>query len=281
MDVVASSDNKETAGPTARLVAKMVIAIRKQKGWSQVTLGNELGYTGAAVSALETLAQPPSDAMLLRLEEVLGEGSGFFRDAMIAIRRERYPTEFQAFADLEREAVSLHIYSMHVIHGLFQSEEYMRALFNGGSPLNSSARVEELVVGRIARKQLLDREPIAMIEIIIEEAVLSRTIGNKAVMRGQLLYLIECAKRRNVTVRVLTLNSGDEGEYAGDRGPLTLIETREHEHRAYMEIQDISMLIDDATAVSTYSQRYAKIREQSLSPRKSLSFVEQLVGKLP
>ena len=259
----------------------MVIAIRKQRGWSQVQLGQELGYTGAAVSALETLAQPPSDAMLLRLEEVLGEGSGFFRDAMIAIRQERYPTKFQAFADLERGAVSLHIYSMHVIHGLFQTEEYMRALFNGTYPLNSEARVEEMTVGRIARAQLLDREPTAMIEIIIDEAVLSRTIGSKAIMRGQLLYLIECAKRRNVTMRVLTLESGGEGEYAGDRGPLTLIETREHERRAYMEIQDISMLIDDPTAVSTYSQRYAKIREQALSPRKSLGFVEQLAGELP
>ncbi len=258
----------------------MVLAIRKQKGWSQERLGQELGYSGAAVSALETLAQPPSDQMLVRLEVVLGEGSGFFTDAMVAIRRERYASEFQAFSELEREAVALYVFSMHVIHGLFQTEGYMRALFNGGYPLNSEARVEDLTVGRMARKQLFDREPTAMIEAILDEAVLTRAIGTKAIMREQLLYLSECAQRRNVTLRVLMLNCGYEGEYAGDRGPFTLIETREHEHRAYTEIQDISTLIDDPATVSVHYQRYAKIREQALSPRKSLVFIEQLVGEL-
>ncbi|CAM5637543.1 transcriptional regulator [Streptomyces spiroverticillatus] len=279
MGVVASSENKVLAGPTARLVAKTVLAIRRQRGWSQDRLGHELGYSGAAVSALETLAQPPSDQMLLRLEAVLGEGSGFFTDAMASIQRERYASEFQAFSDLEREAVALHIYSMHVIHGLFQTEAYMRALFNGGYPINSEARVEELTVGRLARKQLFDREPTAMIEAILDESVLTRGIGSKAIMRDQLLHITECAKRRNVSVRVLTLDCGYEGEYAGDRGPFTLIETREHELRAYTEIQDLSTLIDDPATVSVHSQRYAKIREQALSPRKSLDLIEQLAGE--
>jgi transcriptional regulator with XRE-family HTH domain len=277
---MARAENKETAGPTARLVARMVISIRKQKGWTQTRLGQELGYSGAAVSALETLVQPPSEQMLMRLEAVLGEGSGFFTNALIAIRREKYPAKFQGFVDLEREAVSLLIYSMHVIHGLFQTEAYMRALFNGTYPLNSEARVETMTAGRLARQQLLDREPIAMIEIILDEAVLSRMIGSKEIMRDQLLHLMQCAKRRNVTVRVLPLDCGLEGEYSGDRGPFTLIETCKHDHQAYTEILDISMLIDDPATVSVHAQRYAKIREQAHTPRQSLGFIEQLAGDL-
>ncbi|MFD3517346.1 Scr1 family TA system antitoxin-like transcriptional regulator [Streptomyces sp. NPDC058657] len=276
---MARAENKESAGPTARLVAKMVLSIRKQRGWSQERLGQELGYSGAAVSALETLAQPPSDQMLMRLEAVLGEGSGFFLNAMVTIRRERYPAEFQRFAELERDAVSLLAFSMHTIHGLFQTEGYMRALFSGTYPLTSEARVEELVVGRMERKQLFDREPTAMIGVILDESVLTRMMGSVEVMRNQLLHLIECSERRNVTMQVLALDCGLDGEYAADRGPLTLIETRGHEHLAYMEIQDVSMLVDDPAAVSVYSQRYAKIRAQALSPRMSLDLIARLAGE--
>lgn len=275
---MASAENKDSASPAAKLVAKVTRMLRVQRDWSQDRLGDEIGYSAAAVSAMETCAQPASDAMLVALKRVLSEGSDVFETARLYMRMERLPEQFKDYALLEQAAISLQLFATNVIHGLFQTEAYARALIGGGCPPLSDQRVEELVQLRMARKALFDRDPLPMIEIIIDEAVLRRVIGNEEIMREQLLYLVECARRRNVTLLVLPLDAGKYGEYAGARGEMDLLETSEHEHLVYLEPQDESLLISDPAKVSIYAQRYAKIRSQALGPRESLDLIMRLAG---
>ncbi|MEU9009514.1 helix-turn-helix transcriptional regulator [Streptomyces sp. NPDC048479] len=275
---MARSENKETAGPATRLVANVARNMRVQKGLTQEQLGDEMGFTGAAVSAMETCAQPASDQMLVELERVLGGGTGIFEEARTYVRLDKYPAQFKNYALLEQKAVGLCLYATLVVHGLFQTEEYARALIGGGYPPLSGERVEELVEARMARRALFEREPVALIEVVLEESVLRRTIGSEEVMRGQLLHLAECARRRNVTLQVLPLDCGLSGEHAGAHSELTLVETLEHDHLVYLEAQDESLLIKDPAKVSTCAQRYAKIRAQALGPRESLGLIERLAG---
>ncbi|WP_411116258.1 helix-turn-helix domain-containing protein [Streptomyces sp. 058-1L] len=275
---MASAESKESASPTAQMVAEVARTMRIQRGWTQEQEGQELGYSAAAVSAMETCAQPASDAMLVELERVLGNGTGIFITARRYMRMERLPQQFQDYALLEQDAISLQLFATNVIHGLFQTEAYARALIGGGYPPLSDERVEELVQLRMDRKALFDRDPLPMIEIIIDEAVLRRVIGSEEIMREQLLYLVECARRRNVTLLVLPLDAGKYGEYDGGRGEMNLIETPAHEHLVYLEPQDESLLISDPAKVSVYAQRYAKIRSQALGPRESLDLIMRLAG---
>lgn len=275
---MASAENKQTASPMALMVAEVARTLRIQRGWTQEQLGRELGYSAAAVSAMETCAQPASDAMLVELERVLGNGTGVFDTARRFMRMEKYPRQFQDYVLLEQAAISLQLFATNVIHGLFQTEAYARALIGGGYPPLSEQRVEELVQLRMERKALFDRDPLPMIEIIIDEAVLRRVIGGEEVMREQLLHLVECARRRNVTLLVLPLDAGKYGEYAAGHGEMNLVETPAHEHLVYLEAQDESLLISDPAKVSTYARRYAMIRAQALGPRESLDLIKRLAG---
>ncbi|MFF8844930.1 Scr1 family TA system antitoxin-like transcriptional regulator [Streptomyces sp. NPDC015127] len=275
---MARAENKESAGPTTRLVADMARRMRARKGWTQEQLGDRIGFTASAVSAMETCAQPASDEMLVQLEAALGDGLGLFEQAREYVRLDKYPAQFKNYALLEQKALGLHLYATLVVHGLFQTEEYARALIGGGYPPLPEHRVEELVEARMARRALFEREPVALIEVVLEESVLRRTIGGEEVMRGQMRYLAECGRRRNVTLQVLPLDVGLSGEYAGGHGGMTLVETPEHDHLVYLEIQEESLLIKDPTKVSTYAQRYAKIRAQALGPRESLDLIERLAG---
>ncbi|OCC07499.1 DUF5753 domain-containing protein [Streptomyces sp. PTY087I2] len=275
---MASAENKETASPMARMVAEMARTLRVQRGWTQEQQGKEIGYSAAAISAMETCAQPASDAMLVELQRVHGNGSRIFETARQYMRMERLPEQFKDYALLEEAAVSLQLFVTNVVHGLFQTEAYARALIGGGYPPLPDARVEELVQLRMARKALFDRDPLPMIEIIIDEAVLRRVIGSEEIMREQLLHLVECARRRNVTLLVLPLDAGKYGEYAAGHGQMSLVETPEHEHLVYLEAQEESLLISAPAKVSTYAQRYAKIRSQALGPRESLDLIKRLAG---
>ncbi|WP_405686620.1 Scr1 family TA system antitoxin-like transcriptional regulator [Streptomyces sp. NBC_00057] len=275
---MARAENKEMASPTAQMMAEVARTMRIKRKWTQEHLGNEIGYSAAAVSAMETCAQPASDDMLAALERVLGDGMGIFESARRYTRMEKYPEQFKNYALLEQDAVGLQLYATFVVHGLFQTEAYARALIGGGYPPLSDARVEELVEARMARKALFDRELVALIELVLEESVLTRGIGSQEIMRDQMRYLAECARRRNVTLQVLPLDCGLGGEHAGDRGDINLVERPAHDRLLFLEVQDESLLISDPAEVSTRAQRYAKIRAQALDPRKSLGLIERLAG---
>jgi Domain of unknown function (DUF5753) len=52
----------------------------------------------------------------------------------------------------------------------------------------------------------------------------------------------------------------------------------EHDRLIFLETQDENLLITDPGKVSTYAQRYARIRAQALGPRESLDLIERLAG---
>lgn len=260
------------------MVAEVARTMRIKRKWTQERLGSEIGYSAAAVSAMETCAQPASDDMLAALERVLGDSTGIFETARKYIRMEKYPDEFKSYVPLEQTAVRIQLYAMDFVHGLFQTEAYARALIGGGYPPLPDARVDELVEARMARRALLDRDPAALIELVLEESVLTRVYGGKEVMQEQMRHLAECARRRNVTLQVLPLDPGPGGEYAGGHGSLNVLETPDHQHLTYLEVQEESWLINDPAKVSRYAQRCAKIRAQALGPHKSLNLIERLAG---
>ncbi|MEV7724511.1 DUF5753 domain-containing protein [Streptomyces sp. NPDC087917] len=166
-----------------------------------------------------------------------------------------------------------------MVDGIFQTEDYATALISGSFPPVSGQRVAELVEGRMARKTVFDRDPVALIELVVEQSVLTRLVGDRTVLRGQLQALLSHGRRRNVTVQVLPPNSGERTDHVGLYGPLKLVETPSHEHLVYLEVQDEGLLISDPAKVSMYRQRYAKIRAQALSPDESLGLIERLVGE--
>lgn len=276
---MARSVNKSEAGGTAHLVAALAKALREQQRLTQEQLGSRLGYTASAVSAMETCAQPASDQMLVKLEEELGGGLGVFEKARKWMLLDKYPARFRGFSELEAGAVTLCSYQTLIVDGLFQTEDYARALIGGSYPPVSDQRREELVEARLARRALFDRAPAPLIELIIEESVLRRPFGSWEIMRGQLRSLAEDARRDNVLVQVLPLDRGLRGTYAGDRGAMKLVETADHQHVVYMEIEDQGILISDPSEVSQLAHRYARIRAQALSPDESLAFIERLAGE--
>ncbi|MFH8339317.1 DUF5753 domain-containing protein [Streptomyces sp. AM6-12] len=193
---------------------------------------------------------------------------------------EKYPARFRDFSGLEAGATTISSYETLVVDGLFQTEEYARALIGGGYPAVSEQKREELVEARLARRALFDRDPAPMIELILEEGVLRRPFGSWEVLRGQLRSLAEDAQRDNVCVQVLPMDRGLRGTYAGDRGSMKLVVTKDHEHVVYLEIEDQGILVSDPPEVSQLDHRYAKIRAQALSPDDSLSLIERLAGEI-
>ncbi|MEW2704403.1 helix-turn-helix transcriptional regulator [Streptomyces koyangensis] len=271
---------KKDDRPASGLVAEIVRLLRKKQGYTQDQLGDLIGWTGSAISAVETRAQPVSDEMLVALEPAIGEGLGVFTAARQYILREKFPKRFRDYSILESEARTISTYENFVVDGLFQTEDYARALIGGSYPPPSEAQREELVEARRSRRAVFDREDPPYLELILEESVLRRPFGSLSILRGQLLALADDAALPHVNLQVLPLDRALRGSHAGDRGPMHLVETKDHEHVVYMEIEDQGLLISQPAAVSDLSHRYARIRAQALSPDDSLDLITRLAGEM-
>src|SRR5690349_9372168 len=105
-------------------------------------------------------------------------------------------------AELESAADSIRWYESLFIPGLFQTEDYTRAIFESSPwPKNAQAR-EAAVAFRMERQHILTGPNAPQIHAVIHEAALHIRFGGAAVMHRQLRHLIELADLPNLTLRV-------------------------------------------------------------------------------
>ncbi|WP_432037806.1 helix-turn-helix domain-containing protein [Streptomyces cucumeris] len=272
---MSQSKKKDSAPPTVQYFAAVLRLLRERACLTQDELGALMSYTGSAVSAVETCAKPPTDEFIDAAEKALDAG-GLLRSAIKYLRLERYPVYFQGFVQLEQEAVSLQSYCTQVIHGLLQTERYVRALLMCNYPPFEDEELEQLAQGRVDRKAIFNRKPRALVHVVLEEAALRRKIGGPEVMREQYAHLIECATRPGVSIQVMP---SSRAEHAGLRGPFTVVETPDETSLVYTESHGESMLISKPDKVGALARRYAMIRTQALGPEDSVGFIEQLMGE--
>lgn len=219
---------RRSPSPAAQYFAEVLRTLRTAAGLSQNELGELMAYSGAAVSAVETGAKPATDEFIAAAEKALNAG-GILAAAAKYLRLERYPEHFQGFVQLEQEALSVSSYCTQLVHGLLQTKEYARAVLECAFPPQEEDETEELVSARMERRALLDRKPVCVINVILEETALRRLIGGAEVMP--------------------TATTG----HAGLQGPLTVIDTPENTTLVYMEGNGHSTLVskpDEAGALA-------------------------------
>ncbi|MEU4174064.1 DUF5753 domain-containing protein [Streptomyces sp. NPDC026589] len=163
----------------------------------------------------------------------------------------RLPMFFRDYATLEAEALSFFWYGGYVVPGLLQSEEYARAVLEGHFPPVGKELLEESLSARMDRQKLLDRQnPPVVAAFLIEEAVLYRPVGGAAVKKQQLQLLLERGRECNIQIQIVPTALG---MHPGLDGSMVLLETAEREQVAYVESQDIGLVVSQSPTSSVTS----------------------------
>lgn len=115
--------------------------------------------------------------------------------------------DYQQFIGLEHEATSIAIWHVDVVAGLLQTDGYARHIIGSYSRVEPVApgMIGRLVKVRMQRQQVLNREDLQL-NVVLDESVLTRRIGDDSVMYDQLQRLAEDADRPNMTLRILPLS---------------------------------------------------------------------------
>src|SRR5258707_1288325 len=193
--------------------------MRDTLGWSQERLAAESHCT--AVAMIESFARSPLEDHGRAFDVAFGLKDVFAKAAR-EIQNDSYPEAFQSFPAHEATAHDLCTYEHSFIPGLFQTERYMRAVFETLPDISADER-DRLVTGRVARQEILRRADPRPPRIwgLVDEAALRRPVGDAAVMYEQCLHALEVAQLPHVSLAVVPYTAGG---HFGLLGACTIVE---------------------------------------------------------
>jgi transcriptional regulator with XRE-family HTH domain len=277
-----------------RRVAAELRRLRGRSGMTGDQVAEELGWSPSKVSRLEhgrTGFKLGDVEALLDLYEV----QGIHRDDLLALTRTTnkkswletesasLPFSFAAYVSTETEAETIWNWEPHIVPGLLQTEDYARAIFEGWQTVVtlSPAEIQRRVGIRLERQHLLDRDPPLYFFAVLDESVLTRRIGDAAVMRGQLSHLLECTERDTIEVRVLPLNA----YHPIATGSFAFMQFPSMEDVSFNDVVAIEHVTSNYYVESqsdTYQYRltFERLVEESLDDRESAAVIRKYAREL-
>ncbi|MGH3622864.1 MAG: helix-turn-helix domain-containing protein [Sciscionella sp.] len=190
--------------------------------------------------------------------------------------RSQYPKYFRVAVDLEADASMINSYQTEVIHGLLQTEEYMRALFTDAKARAADQTTDNLIKSRLERQQVLTRPDAPVITIIQSESCIRRMVGNHKIMRNQLRYLADMALLPNVHLHVAQFEARASGgvsfPFAWFRVPAANPTTPPLEF-VYVETYTAGDYLDGLDDVQIYSGLWGEMLGAALDPVESRDFL--------
>ena len=90
---------------------------------------------------------------------------------------------FEAYVGLEMAASVIRTFELQFVHGLFQTEDYARAVTLLGHTAAPAEEIDRRVNMRLKRQDLLTGTKPPQVWSVIDEGALRRPVGGPAVMR--------------------------------------------------------------------------------------------------
>ncbi|MFF1421653.1 helix-turn-helix domain-containing protein [Streptomyces sp. NPDC058280] len=224
-----------TSGETARLLGWHQSKVsRIETGVSRVKDTDLAGLLDAL-----RIGDPRLRTLLGALAGTAGDGPGWWQAYGGVI-----PPGYRDFISLESQASAARTLETSVVPGLLQTPGYARAVTRAALEGLPAATVDALVDVRLARQEVLRTATPLELHAVLDEAVLRREVGGRAVMREQLRRLAELARLPHVQLRVLPFTAGG---YAGLTGPFVVF--------SFPHITDLDLVVLDHLTNSLYLER--------------------------
>lgn len=281
-----------------RWIALNLRQLRKDVGLGRPEVAKRLGVSRTAVGHLESARNLPSHATLEILLNYYGvpERLADFAALVDAARKGKnwwnhlagaVPPWFDEYLGFETGAAELRVFETYVMPGLFQTEDYARAVVRADRSLSEN-EINQRVQLRIERQDILDRadsgnadDDAVRLWVVLDESVLYRRRGSLEVMAEQLAHLVKVAEWPRITVQVLPLDAGEHeaqqgsfqvitfpAEFVGDPGVAYLDELPEgHYH-------------EDPGDVAKYERAFTSLQVMAAPPEDSRKLIQKALKEI-
>ncbi|MER5222639.1 helix-turn-helix domain-containing protein [Streptomyces flaveus] len=263
--------------PTARQLrlGAELKKLREQAGMTLNEAGAVIGMGRVHLTHVESGRTPLASDRMRTLCTAYGVTSSTYVESLVSLAeangkgwwssyRDQLPASALDLAELEEASTELRSYESLFLPGLFQVSAYTRSIFEASDAVRTTAEIEEAVHFRQERQRILTADQPPHLHAVIHEAALHMRFGGTAVMREQLLRLVELAELPHVTIQfvpftavavsALTTPFCHIASHGGE------LETVLMEHPAQ------SMFLHGADEVTKYRRQFDRLSTAALPP---------------
>ncbi|MEV4467548.1 DUF5753 domain-containing protein [Micromonospora echinofusca] len=112
------------------------------------------------------------------------------------------------------------------------------------------------ISGALARQAILARDAPPQLVAVIDEVVLRRRVGDRAVMAGQLAHLLAVAAQEHVQVRLIRLPDGAE--------------------TAYVDNQLRGQVVTESADIASLGARWESVAGEALPRGRSIELIREV-----
>ncbi|MEU0290189.1 helix-turn-helix transcriptional regulator [Streptomyces sp. NPDC005908] len=272
------------------LVGVQLAGFREDAGLSQDQAARSVGFSGAKLSRIESGKgrRPPTETDVRALLDLYGT-DGYEASVLLKLLQragepgwwQRYdkrlmPEWFDRLVGLQEAAATIRTFEIQYVPGLLQTAAYTRAVVERGLPHAPASEVQRRVELRMRRAELLMRQDAPQLWAVIDESVLLRVLGDRAVMREQLEHLAVMADRSNVTVQIVPLNVTNASAPAI---PVTYLRFGglDLPDVVYLEHIRSANFLEDRDETEEYRIVLDRLADEALKPRESVELLRRTI----
>jgi Domain of unknown function (DUF5753)/Helix-turn-helix domain len=270
------------SGPTVLriLLGAHLRRLREAQGVSREDAGWEIRASESKISRMELGRVSFKERDVGDLLTLYGLDDAEERERLIALARQantpgwwhRYgdvlPSWFQSYLGLEAAASLIRTYEVQFVPGLLQTADYARAVVLLGHGRARAEEVDRRVDLRVRRQTVLDRPDPLQLWAVVDEAVLRRPIGSRAVMQAQLEALLEATQRPNIRLQVVPFHTGGHSA-AGGAFSILRFPDQELPDIVYVEQLASALYLDKRDDVELYVEAMERLCVEADTPDRT------------
>jgi transcriptional regulator with XRE-family HTH domain len=189
------------------------------------------------------------------------------------------PAWFQNYLGLEEAATYIRTYEVQFVPGLLQTAAYARAVIMLGHGQADVSELDRRVELRMTRTKLLARPDAPRLWAVLDEAVLRRPIGGKAVLRDQVASLLEHCDSPNIQLQVIPFFRGG---HAAAGGAFTILRfpLQDLPDTVYTEQLTSAIYLDKREDVDRYAAAATKLFIEAEPPDRTPDILHDVLRDL-
>ena len=185
------------------------------------------------------------------------------------------PDWFETYIGLEQATSLIRSYELQFVPGLFQTENYARAVTVLGHRAASADEIERRVSLRLKRQQLL-AGPVPRVWAVIDESALRRPLGGRETMRAQLRHLLEIAEMPQVTLQLMPFDRGGHSAAGGSFAILRFAEP-DLPDIVYIEQLTGALYLDRHEEIDHYREVMNSLSAEAETPADSERLLKKII----
>lgn len=275
-----------TLSPTVRQreLGKRLRELRLEHGLTVEEVADRLLCSATKISRLETGTRRPSLrdirdlCTLFSVDEPTAEE---FMNLARGVRKQEWWTQYEdlkldPYLGLEQVASAITSYTMYYIPALLQIEEYTRVIIKTIAPKMDPKILQQRVEVRMRRQRRLEETDRPRYRVLLDEAVLYRSIGGPVIMAAQLDKILEAEHQHKVNAQIVPF---DHGAHAAQDSNFILFEFDEKSDLSpvvFVEALTGNHYHEKDADIGRYREAVEYLRDTALSPRDSVQRLTEI-----